>query len=104
MLLPGLLPALRERLTIELAGYPGLPEHLAEEFVSAPLLGGRAGSLGALVLARGGSEDLGRQGECLSRPPLEHGDQTPVFGPRVVRPTVVADEVAARERPCRRSR
>ena len=59
MLLPGLLPALRARLTIELAGYPGLPEHLAEEFVSAPLLGGRAGSLGALVLAEAALEDLG---------------------------------------------
>jgi fructokinase len=49
--LPGLLPAIRERLHVELAGYPGLPEHSDPEFVCAPLLGGRAGSLGALVLA-----------------------------------------------------
>jgi fructokinase len=49
--LPGLLPAIRERLQLELAGYPGLPEHADPDFVSPPLLGGRAGSLGALVLA-----------------------------------------------------
>ena len=51
MSLPGLLPAVRERLRIELAGYPGLVEHTDDAFVCAPVLGGRAGSLGALVLA-----------------------------------------------------
>jgi fructokinase len=51
MSLPGLLPAIRERLSSQLAGYPGLAEHADEAFVCAPMLGGRAGSLGALVLA-----------------------------------------------------
>jgi fructokinase len=49
--LPDLLHAIRERLHMELAGYPGLLEHADPGFVCAPLLGGRAGSLGALVLA-----------------------------------------------------
>lgn len=49
--LPGLLPAAAERLVSELAGYPGLPEHEAPGFVTAPALGGRAGTLGAMVLA-----------------------------------------------------
>lgn len=49
--MPGLLSATRERLQIELAGYPGFPEHADPGFVCAPLLGGRAGGLGALVLA-----------------------------------------------------
>ncbi|MFN8224312.1 MAG: ROK family protein [Gaiellales bacterium] len=49
--LPGLLEAVGEHLVEQLAGYPGLPEHAAAGFVTAPGLGGRAGSLGALVLA-----------------------------------------------------
>jgi fructokinase len=49
--LPGLLPAVAVRLVDELAGYPGLPEHAADGFVTRPQLGGRAGTLGALVLA-----------------------------------------------------
>mgnify|MGYP000907698596 CR=1 FL=1 len=49
--LPGLLDAVLVRLRDELAGYPGLPEHLEDAFVCAPALGGRAGSLGALVIA-----------------------------------------------------
>ena len=49
--LPGLLPAVSIRLVEELAGYPGLPEHSQPGFVAAPQLGGRSGTLGALVLA-----------------------------------------------------
>ena len=49
--LPGLLPALRDRLAGALAGYPGLPEHGADGFVVPPGLGGGAGAAGALVLA-----------------------------------------------------
>ena len=50
--LPGLLPAVAARLVVELAGYPGLPEHAEPGFVTAPTLGGRAGTLGAIVLAQ----------------------------------------------------
>ncbi len=49
--LPGLFPVLRRRLVRELAGYPGLPEHASAGFVVPAALGGRAGPLGALVLA-----------------------------------------------------
>jgi fructokinase len=49
--LPGLFPVLRDRLTAALAGYPGLPEHGAPEFVVPPGLGGAAGPAGALALA-----------------------------------------------------
>jgi fructokinase len=50
-LLPGLLPRLRARLVESLAGYPGLEEHGAEDFVVPAALGQRAGPLGALLLA-----------------------------------------------------
>ena len=49
--LPGLFPALRERLAAALAGYPGLAEHGAPGFVVPPGLGGAAGAAGALALA-----------------------------------------------------
>lgn len=51
--LPGLLPAVGERLRADLAGYPGLPEHARDDFVVPAALGDRAGALGALVLAEG---------------------------------------------------
>ncbi|HEX2298719.1 MAG TPA: ROK family protein [Pseudonocardiaceae bacterium] len=49
--LPGLFPAIRARLAELLAGYPGLPEHDAEQFVVPAALGALAGPAGALVLA-----------------------------------------------------
>jgi fructokinase len=49
--LPDLLPQVRHRLLDALGGYPGLPEHAADDFVAAPALGSRAGALGGLVLA-----------------------------------------------------
>lgn len=49
--LPGLFPAIRARLAGLLAGYPGLPEHDAEQFVVPAALGALAGPAGALVLA-----------------------------------------------------
>jgi fructokinase len=49
--MPDLLPRVRARLRDALAGYPGLPEHEAAEFVVGATLGGRAGATGALVLA-----------------------------------------------------
>jgi fructokinase len=49
--LPGLFPALRTALAEALAGYPGHPEHRVSGFVVPAALGGRAGPLGALVLA-----------------------------------------------------
>ena len=64
--LSGLLPAVAARLVEELAGYPGLPEHAEPGFVTAPALGGRAGSLGALVLAERALE-AGRHTDGASR-------------------------------------
>ncbi len=49
--LPGLFPAVRSKLVELLGGYPGLPEHAAEDFVARAALGGMAGPAGALVLA-----------------------------------------------------
>ncbi len=51
--LPGLLEAVRDELRRSLAGYPGLAEHADEAFVVRPGLGGRAGVLGALLVAEG---------------------------------------------------
>lgn len=50
---PGLFPLLRAELTATLAGYPGLPEHSAEDFVVPAQLGRLAGPAGGLVLAAG---------------------------------------------------
>jgi fructokinase len=50
--LPGFLAALRRHFAGSLAGYPGLSEHAADDFVSAARLGDMAGPLGGLVLAR----------------------------------------------------
>jgi fructokinase len=49
--LPGLLPALRARLSELLGGYPGLDEHGTDAFVSVAGLGQMAGPRGTLVLA-----------------------------------------------------
>ena len=49
--LPGLHERVRGELVAQLAGYPGLPDHRGADFVVPPGLGGRAGVLGALVLA-----------------------------------------------------
>jgi len=50
--LEGLFPRLRSRLIDTLAGYPGLDEHWQETFVVPAALGGLAGPLGALEVAR----------------------------------------------------
>jgi fructokinase len=49
--LPGLLPTVRSKLADVLGGYPGLPEHLAGDFVVPPGLGDHSGVAGALALA-----------------------------------------------------
>ncbi|HEY6423092.1 MAG TPA: ROK family protein [Pseudonocardiaceae bacterium] len=49
--LPGLFPLVRANLAETLAGYPGLPEHAADDFVVPAALGPLAGPAGALVLA-----------------------------------------------------
>jgi fructokinase len=49
--LPGLFPLLRARLADALAGYPGLPEHAADDFVVPAALDQLAGPAGALLLA-----------------------------------------------------
>jgi fructokinase len=49
--LPGLLPQIGVELQETLSGYPGLTEHAAPDFVAPAALGGRAGAVGALVLA-----------------------------------------------------
>ncbi|MBV8540766.1 MAG: ROK family protein [Pseudonocardiales bacterium] len=49
--LPELFPLVRADLREALAGYPGLGEHGAEDFVVPPALGPLAGPAGALVLA-----------------------------------------------------
>jgi fructokinase len=49
--LPGLFPLIRASLAETLAGYPGLPEHTAEDFIVPAALGPLAGPAGALVLA-----------------------------------------------------
>ncbi len=49
--LPGLLPLVREKLLTALAGYPGLPEHAAADFVVPAQLGPMAGPTGGFVLA-----------------------------------------------------
>jgi fructokinase len=49
--LPGLFPLVRAKLVEALAGYPGLPEHAADDFIVPAALGSLAGPAGALVLA-----------------------------------------------------
>ncbi|HET9257602.1 MAG TPA: ROK family protein [Pseudonocardiaceae bacterium] len=49
--LPGLFPSLRARLSTELAGYPGLAEHVSDDFLTPSALGSLAGPAGAFVLA-----------------------------------------------------
>jgi fructokinase len=50
--LPGLFPLVRATLRETLAGYPGLGEHAASDFVVPPALGSLAGPAGALILAQ----------------------------------------------------
>jgi fructokinase len=50
--LPGLFPLVRATLREALAGYPGLGEHAAGDFIIPPALGPLAGPAGALVLAQ----------------------------------------------------
>lgn len=47
----GLIAAVRGKLASSLAGYPGLPEHLEDEFVTRPGLGDKSGISGAFALA-----------------------------------------------------
>ncbi|MGH3933089.1 MAG: ROK family protein [Pseudonocardiaceae bacterium] len=49
--LPELFPRVRAHLAELLSGYPGLPEHRADDFVVPAALGPLAGPAGALVLA-----------------------------------------------------
>lgn len=56
--LDGLFPAVRAALARQLAGYPGLPEHAEEEFVSPAGLGQEAGPAGALILAEQAASGL----------------------------------------------
>lgn len=49
--MPGFHQRVHERLVGELAGYPGEPSHLADDFVVAPGLGDLSGLAGALILA-----------------------------------------------------
>jgi fructokinase len=49
--LEGLFPLLRRRFGESLGGYPQLPEHDDASFVSPTALAGRAGAIGALMLA-----------------------------------------------------
>ncbi|MGH3938755.1 MAG: ROK family protein [Pseudonocardiaceae bacterium] len=49
--LPGLFPQVRARLVEMLFGYPGVPEHGADDFIVPAALGPLAGPAGALVLA-----------------------------------------------------
>ncbi|OKI57721.1 ROK family protein [Streptomyces sp. MJM1172] len=55
---PGLFALLRTELTATLAGYPGLPEHSAEDFVVPAQLGRLAGPAGGLVLAAGAAASV----------------------------------------------
>lgn len=47
----GLFPAIRSALVATLAGYPGIREHAADDFVVAPGLGDRSGIAGGFALA-----------------------------------------------------
>jgi fructokinase len=49
--MPGLIETARSDLVRQLAGYPGLPEHLEAEFLVPAALGGMAGPAGTLILA-----------------------------------------------------
>jgi fructokinase len=50
--MPGVLAAARAELRVQLNSYPGLPEHGQPDFIMPALLGGQAGPLGALILAK----------------------------------------------------
>ena len=57
--LPGLFGLVRSALIEMLGGYPGLPEHAAEDFIVPPGLGDLAGPGGALALAELALEEAG---------------------------------------------
>lgn len=57
--LRGLFPLLRAQLVKTLAGYPGVPEHAAVDFVVPAGLGPLAGPVGALVLAESALRSTG---------------------------------------------
>lgn len=57
--LRGLFPLLRAQLVKTLAGYPGVPEHAAADFVVPAGLGPLAGPVGALVLAESALRSTG---------------------------------------------
>ena len=62
--LPGFHSRLRDDLAASLAGYPGLSEHEAEDFVVAPGLGDLAGVIGGLAIARRvGRDPRSRRGD-----------------------------------------
>ncbi len=50
-LMPGLIAAARTSLVEQLAGYPGLPEHVDASFIVPAALGEMAGPAGTLILA-----------------------------------------------------
>jgi fructokinase len=66
--LPGLFPLLRAELATALAGYPGLPEHAAEDFVVPARLGRLAGPAGGLVLAADAAAAARRRAEAAAGP------------------------------------
>ena len=49
--IPGLFDAARSDLALQLADYPGLPEHGVDSFLAPAALGGMAGPAGTLILA-----------------------------------------------------
>jgi fructokinase len=57
--LPGLVDRVRELLRASFAGYPGVPEHAADDFVAPAALGALAGVLGGFVLAERAAAEAG---------------------------------------------
>jgi fructokinase len=55
--IPGMVEAARSELAAQLAGYPGLPEHGADNFLVPAHLGGMAGPAGTLILAEAAAAD-----------------------------------------------
>lgn len=70
--MPGIVEAVRANLVGQLRGYPGLPEHAAEDFVVRAGLADMAGPAGTLILAE---LALGR-GRRPSRPAASSGRAT----------------------------
>ncbi len=57
--MPGLAEAARVELAVQLAGYPGLSEHLQATFLVPAALGSMAGPAGTLILAEAAAADAG---------------------------------------------